>query len=73
VAPAHEKRILDTGAGGRARCVIRPASFTAARAGIVGDLLKDAANSLVRVVGSGENHWPLDLRPGPRRSSTRGS
>src|SRR4029079_13997819 len=26
---------------------------------IVGELWKDAANSLVRIVGSGENHWPL--------------
>jgi nucleoside-diphosphate-sugar epimerase len=31
----------------------------AAHAGIVGDLFKDAANGLVRVVGSGDNHWPL--------------
>ncbi|HVZ23879.1 MAG TPA: hypothetical protein VG871_22550, partial [Vicinamibacterales bacterium] len=26
--------------------------------GIVGDVLKDVANGLVRVVGGGENHWP---------------
>ena len=26
---------------------------------IVGDLLKDANNGLVRVIGNGENHWPL--------------
>ena len=34
-------------------------SSTAGRAGIVGDLLRDAANSLVRVIGTGDNHWPL--------------
>jgi nucleoside-diphosphate-sugar epimerase len=27
--------------------------------GIVGDLLKDASNSLIRVIGPGDNHWPL--------------
>ncbi len=27
--------------------------------GIVGDLFKSAANGLVRVIGTGENHWPL--------------
>jgi hypothetical protein len=27
--------------------------------GIVGDLLRDAANGLVRVIGNGDNHWPL--------------
>jgi nucleoside-diphosphate-sugar epimerase len=33
------------------------ASSTAGARGIVGDLLKDAANGLVRVVGTGQNHW----------------
>jgi nucleoside-diphosphate-sugar epimerase len=57
--PAHEKRILDSApAGGRA-VVIRPGIVYGGSRGIVGDLLKDAANSLVRVVGSGDNHWPL--------------
>ena len=27
--------------------------------GMVGDLFKSAANGLVRVVGDGNNHWPL--------------
>jgi nucleoside-diphosphate-sugar epimerase len=27
--------------------------------GIVGDLFKDAANGLVRIIGDGNNHWPL--------------
>ena len=42
-----------------ARSSSAPASSTAATRGIVGDLLKDAANSLVRVIGDGDNHWPL--------------
>ena len=29
------------------------------RLGIVSDLLKDASNSLIRVIGNGDNHWPL--------------
>jgi nucleoside-diphosphate-sugar epimerase len=57
--PAHEKRILDTASSGVRACVVRPGILYGGSHGIVGDLLKDAANSLVRVVGSGENHWPL--------------
>lgn len=57
--PAHEKRILDSAAAGGRAIVIRPGVVYGGSRGIVGDLLKDAANSLVRVVGSGENHWPL--------------
>jgi len=30
--------------------------------GIVSDLLKNAVNGLIRVIGSGENHWPLVYR-----------
>ena len=57
--PAHEQRILDTASSGVRACVVRPGILYGGSHGIVGDLLKDAANSLVRVVGSGENHWPL--------------
>jgi nucleoside-diphosphate-sugar epimerase len=57
--PAHEKRILDSVSGGGRAVVVRPGILYGSSRGIVGDLLKDAANSLVRVVGSGENHWPL--------------
>jgi nucleoside-diphosphate-sugar epimerase len=39
--------------------VIRPGVVYGGSRGMVGDIVKDAANSLVRVVGSGENHWPL--------------
>jgi nucleoside-diphosphate-sugar epimerase len=57
--PAHEKRILDSASSGGRAVVVRPGILYGGARGIVGDLLKDAANSLVRVVGSGENHWPL--------------
>jgi nucleoside-diphosphate-sugar epimerase len=57
--PAHEQRILDTAKSGVRAIVVRPGVLYGSSRGIVGDLLKDAANSLVRVVGSGENHWPL--------------
>ena len=46
-------------AGVRARSSCGPGIVYGGSRGIVGDLLKDAANSLVRIVGSGENHWPL--------------
>jgi nucleoside-diphosphate-sugar epimerase len=57
--PAHEKRILDSASDGGRAVVIRPGIVYGGSRGIVGDLLKDAANSLIRVVGSGDNHWPL--------------
>ena len=57
--PAHERRILDTAASGVRAIVIRPGVVYGGSRGIVGDLLKDAANSLVRIIGSGDNHWPV--------------
>src|ERR1700752_3783612 len=57
--PAHEKRILDSGVAGMRSIVVRPGIVYGGSRGIVGDLLKDAANSLVRIVGRGDNHWPL--------------
>lgn len=55
--PEHEQLVLD-GAAGVRTAVIRPAIVYGGARGIVGDLLKDAANGLVRVVGEGRNHWP---------------
>ena len=57
--PAHEKRILDAATAGWRTIVVRPGIVYGGTGGIVGDLLKDASNSLIRVVGSGDNHWPL--------------
>ena len=57
--PGHERRVLDTALAGTRAIIVRPGIVYGGSRGIVGDLLKDAANSLVRIVGSGENHWPL--------------
>lgn len=57
--PAHEQRVLGAASSGLRTAVIRPGIVYGGSRGIVGDLLKDAANSLVRVIGSGDNHWPL--------------
>jgi len=57
--PAHELRVLATAAQGVRALVVRPGIVYGGSRGIVGDLLKDAANSLVRIVGGGDNHWPL--------------
>lgn len=38
--------------------VVRPGIVYGGGRGIISDLLKDALNGLVRVVGSGKNHWP---------------
>lgn len=57
--PAHEERVLRAATAGIRCVVIRPGVVYGASRGIVGDIFKDAANSLVRVIGGGDNHWPL--------------
>ena len=57
--PAHEQRVLDAATAGWRAVVIRPGIVYGGSRGIVGDLLQDAANSLIRVIGPGDNHWPL--------------
>jgi nucleoside-diphosphate-sugar epimerase len=57
--PAHEERVLDAASAGFRAIVVRPGVVYGGSRGIVGDVLKDAANSLVRIVGRGDNHWPL--------------
>jgi nucleoside-diphosphate-sugar epimerase len=39
--------------------VVRPGVVYGGSSGMVGDIFKAAANGLVRVVGDGNNHWPL--------------
>jgi len=55
--PDHEQLVIDAAPGVRT-AIIRPAIVYGGARGIIGDLLKDAANGLVRVVGDGRNHWP---------------
>lgn len=57
--PAHEARVLDAATAGLRTAVIRPGIVYGGSRGLVSDLFKDAANGLVRTIGSGENHWPL--------------
>ncbi len=57
--PAHELRVMASAASGVRAVVVRPGIVYGGSRGIVGDILQDAFNSLVRVVGSGDNHWPL--------------
>ncbi len=55
--PAHEQRVLDAGNGVRT-LVVRPGIVYGGSRGIVSDLLKDALNGLLRVIGPGRNRWP---------------
>ena len=56
--PEHERLVLDGSRAGIRTAVIRPGIVYGGARGIIGDLLRDAANGLVRVVGAGRNHWP---------------
>ena len=56
--PEHEQAVLAASSDGVRTAVIRPAVVYGGARGIVADLLKDAQNGLVRVVGDGQNQWP---------------
>ena len=56
--PAHEGIVLDAAGDGLRTMVVRPGIVYGGARGIVGDLLRDASNGLVRVIGGGENRWP---------------
>jgi nucleoside-diphosphate-sugar epimerase len=57
--PEHERVVLDAGRSRTPRTVVmRPGIVYGGSRGIIADLLKDAANGLVRVIGEGKNHWP---------------
>jgi nucleoside-diphosphate-sugar epimerase len=55
----HETRVLDAASDSLRTVVVRPGVVYGGSGGIVGDLLRAAANGLVRVIGNGDNHWPL--------------
>ena len=57
--PAHEQIVLQTAVPNLRTAVIRPGVVYGGNRGIVSDLLKNAQNGLIRVIGTGENHWPL--------------
>ena len=55
----HEQRVLAAAGPDLRTIVVRPGIVYGGSRGIVGDMFKSAANGLVRVIGTGENHWPL--------------
>ncbi len=57
--PAHEARVLEAANHGLRTVVVRPGIVYGGARGIVADLFKDAANGLMRVIGSGQNQWAL--------------
>jgi len=57
--PDHEQMVLDAAGKGLRTAVIRPGIVYGGGTGMVADIFKAAANGLVRVVGDGNNHWPL--------------
>lgn len=57
--PSHEQAVLQAGGDDLRTVIVRPGIVYGGSDGIVGDLFRDAINGIVRVVGSGENHWPL--------------
>jgi len=57
--PAHEQLVLDAATDRLRTAVIRPGMVYGGARGVVSDMLASAENGLMRIVGSGENHWPL--------------
>ena len=57
--PVHEQLVLDGASDNIRTVVVRPGVVYGGGHGLVGDLFKAASNGLVRVVGDGNNHWPL--------------
>jgi nucleoside-diphosphate-sugar epimerase len=55
----HEQVVLQAATTGLRTAVIRPGAVYGGNRGLVSDLLKNALNGLIRVIGTGENHWPL--------------
>ena len=56
--PAHEELVLSASSGTLRTVVVRPGIVYGGGRGIVADLIKDALNGLIRVVGPGKNRWP---------------
>jgi nucleoside-diphosphate-sugar epimerase len=57
--PGHEQEILLACGDGLRTAIVRPGIVYGGTSGIVGDLFRDAVNGIVRVIGSGDNRWPL--------------
>jgi nucleoside-diphosphate-sugar epimerase len=57
--PAHEQLVLDAASDQLRTMVVRPGVVYGGGSGMIGDIFKAASNGLVRVIGDGNNHWPL--------------
>lgn len=54
----HEQLVQSAMSMSLRTVIIRPAIVYGGGRGLVSDLLKDALNGLIRVIGPGTNHWP---------------
>jgi len=57
--PSLEQLVLDAAGDSLRTVVVRPGVVYGGGNGMVGDIFKAASNGLVRVIGDGNNHWPL--------------
>jgi nucleoside-diphosphate-sugar epimerase len=55
--PAHEEMVLSAFSASLRTVVVRPGVVYGGGRGIVADVIKDALNGLIRVVGPGKNRW----------------
>src|SRR5439155_705430 len=58
-ARKHERLVFDGADAGLRTIVLRPGVVYGGGNGIIADLFKPASNGLVRVIGDGNNPWPL--------------
>ncbi len=56
--PSHEDVVLSAFSAALRTVVVRPGIVYGGGRGIVAELIKDALNGLIRVVGPGKNRWP---------------
>ena len=57
--PSLEQLVLEAAGDNLRTVVVRPGVVYGGGNGMVGDIFKAASNGLVRVIGDGNNHWPL--------------
>jgi nucleoside-diphosphate-sugar epimerase len=57
--PEHEQMVLAAADDQLRTMVVRPGRVYGSGAGAIGDIFKAATNGLVRVIGDGNNRWPL--------------
>jgi nucleoside-diphosphate-sugar epimerase len=55
--PEVEQTVLGAARDGLRTVVVRPGTVYGGARGLIADMLKEAGNGLVRVVGKGTNHW----------------